>query len=266
MHFHGLACSRQVGLDVRNIFFRNVGRHPYVREIGDHEQFFRGFHDLAFGQIASDDPAVEGSHDRNMGADRVIAIQIAQVFVGQTQKQQAISCFLSFGAKAEHFPFAPLGFSQPDDLFFQEQLCSPKGSVGDVQFGRGFEIGRLSHAELAAIEEGQEGAAFHFPAEVGIHVDHSTADQRGDFGQGMFIRFDGAGKISRKVRNSPRVSGLDDDSRRFDLLGGQTDQAAFGGSGRRVGPRGVWGRPFASGTALQRRYLSKPRPAPTRRE
>ena len=43
-----------------------------------------------------------------MRTDRMIAIQVPEIFIREAQEKQPIPCFLSFGTEAEHFPFAPL--------------------------------------------------------------------------------------------------------------------------------------------------------------
>lgn len=177
MHLDQLARSRLVGADIRNVLFRNFRRHPDLGEVGKDEQFFRSFDDFAFGQIPRNNTAVEWGHHWNVGSDRLVLVQVPQVFIGQSQQEQAIPGFPLFGAETDHFSFTPLRFGQPDDLFLQEQFSPAKRPIGDVQLSRCLEIGRLCHAQLAAIEERQRRAALHLPAQVRIHIDDAPANE-----------------------------------------------------------------------------------------
>ena len=72
----------------------------------------------------------------------------------------AVTSFSQFGPKAEHLSFTSLQFGYADDFSLQQQFSPPKGSIRYVQFGRRFEIGRLRHSQLTAVEERQEVPPF----------------------------------------------------------------------------------------------------------
>ena len=66
----------------------------------------------------------------------------------------------------------------------------------------------------------------------------------------MFIRLDGAGKITGGAKLRAR-DGLNDDAGRLDFLGAQTDQSLVGDGRRRIGSRSIGRRSIASESGLQ---------------
>src|SRR6266850_8252079 len=66
---------------------------------------------------------------------------------------------------------------------------------------------RLSEAELLAVQQSEPLSRSHVLPEVGIHLDDSATDQRGDFCRGVLAGLDGAGKVTvgTKCRSSDRL-------------------------------------------------------------
>jgi len=139
-----------------------------------------------------------------------------------------------------------LQFGYADDFFLQQQFSPPKGSIRYVQFGRRFEIGRLRHSQLTAVEERQECAAFHFPTEVGVDIDDPAADERRDVGQRVLVRLYGSWKIPEGAE-LPALERLYGDSSRFHLFRRQSNHAGVRRGGRRIRPGGIGRRAIASG-------------------
>ena len=74
-HFYELIGHQVIGMDVRNIFFRNIGRHPDLGQIRNLEETGGRFNHLPFCEVPRDHSTIERRDDRHVRSDLLIPVQ-----------------------------------------------------------------------------------------------------------------------------------------------------------------------------------------------
>ena len=229
-HLHELVHARLIGARIGpyegDVFFRDVGQHPHFREISDRKELLRDLDDLSLGQIARDHPTVEWSGDGHIGHNFLLTVEFGDLFVAHAQQAQAVFGFAFLRAQAEHFTLTPLGLGKPDHLFPEQHRRTLGRPFRDVELCDGFEIRRLRHAELAAVQYGQEIAGFDLLTEIGVDVEDAASHERRNVGGRMAVRYHGSGKIPMQLELAAHGR-LDHDGAAPYLFGGQRHDAGL---------------------------------------
>ena len=167
-YFHELIGNQVIRVDIRNIFFRNIGRHPDLGQIRNLEQTCRRFNYLAFREVPRDHPPVEWRDDRHIRSDLLIPIQTRNQIILHPQEAKTVLGFAFIRPGADHISFPALRFRHPDDLFLQERLRPLVGTLGHIQLGLRFQIHRLRHAQFTAVQDTPAGPRLS-PVSPGPH-------------------------------------------------------------------------------------------------
>ncbi len=106
-----------------------------------------------------------------------------------------------------------------------------------MQLGPGLEVGPLRHAEIRAVKHRQKRPLLHVLADIHMHLHYTTADQRCDFGQFVFVGLNRRRKLARGAKLPTRYRrNFKSDPR--GLLRRELQDPGLQGSRLRLGGRG----------------------------
>ncbi len=138
-------------MDERDVLLRDVSPHPDFGQVGHDEEFLSRLDDFPTGQVASDDAAGEGGHDRHVGPNVPALVEATKFFIAHAEQFQVIARLMGLRLHAEQFRLPALGFRLTDDLFLQQELCPRIGLLGDMEFGPRLQVGGLGQSQFAAV-------------------------------------------------------------------------------------------------------------------